>query len=148
MFVGTSPASTAGHHASAVTLGAGIFASRKNGHHEEREAEFDPERSLGRLVDELGRVMGNDVSRTLLHADNVDFSPRNFQAGPPLLFHPLGRLLPWGPTLLTFLLLLPVPHPSQALLLVKGSLKSVRLPSQGPDIHAELLHAPLRMKRL
>ncbi|ADV24394.1 conserved hypothetical protein [Cryptococcus gattii WM276] len=60
MFVGASPASTAGHHASVVTLGAGIFASRKNGHHEEREAEFDPERSLGRLVDELGRVMGND----------------------------------------------------------------------------------------
>ncbi|OXG22404.1 hypothetical protein C361_03065 [Cryptococcus neoformans Tu259-1] len=60
MFIGASPASTAGHHASAVTLGADIFAGRKDSHSEAGEADFDPERSLGRLVDELGRVMGSD----------------------------------------------------------------------------------------
>ncbi|OCF73805.1 hypothetical protein I204_05649 [Kwoniella mangroviensis CBS 8886] len=58
MFVGASPVSTAGHHASAVTLGAGVFGKRDEGNG--NTSEFDPERSLGRLVGELGRVMGND----------------------------------------------------------------------------------------
>ncbi|WWC86246.1 uncharacterized protein L201_001119 [Kwoniella dendrophila CBS 6074] len=58
MFVGASPVSTAGHHASAVTLGAGLFG-KSNGEND-NTSEFDPERSLGRLVGELGRVMGSD----------------------------------------------------------------------------------------
>nr|XP_018267304.1 uncharacterized protein I303_01289 [Kwoniella dejecticola CBS 10117]OBR89462.1 hypothetical protein I303_01289 [Kwoniella dejecticola CBS 10117] len=62
MFVGASPVSTAGHHASAVSLGAGVFG--KGNRNAARDAgdgsEFDPERSLGRLVGELGRVMGSD----------------------------------------------------------------------------------------
>ncbi|WWC66256.1 uncharacterized protein I206_100157 [Kwoniella pini CBS 10737] len=57
MFVGASPVSTAGHHASAVTLGAGVFGKDD---YFDTGSEFDPERSLGRLVGELGRVMGSD----------------------------------------------------------------------------------------
>ncbi|ODN96492.1 hypothetical protein L198_04206 [Cryptococcus wingfieldii CBS 7118] len=57
MFIGASPISTAGHHASAMTLGAGVF---ENGGDTSRTGEFDPERSLGRLVNELGKVMGNE----------------------------------------------------------------------------------------
>nr|XP_031861374.1 uncharacterized protein CI109_003346 [Kwoniella shandongensis]KAA5528446.1 hypothetical protein CI109_003346 [Kwoniella shandongensis] len=61
MFVGASPVSTAGHHASAVTLGAGVFKDRGDEYGAfNTSGEFDPERSLGRLVGELGRVMGND----------------------------------------------------------------------------------------
>ncbi|WVQ97310.1 hypothetical protein IAU59_004421 [Kwoniella sp. CBS 9459] len=67
MFVGASPVSTAGHHASAVTLGAGVFGNtnrrRRGGRDDDEDAtgvEFDPERSLGRLVGELGKVMGGD----------------------------------------------------------------------------------------
>ncbi|WVR05882.1 hypothetical protein IAU60_002908 [Kwoniella sp. DSM 27419] len=59
MFVGASPVSTAGHHASAVTLGAGVFG-RHGRDATNGDGEFDPERSLGRLVGELGRVMGSD----------------------------------------------------------------------------------------
>nr|XP_019049225.1 hypothetical protein I302_03006 [Kwoniella bestiolae CBS 10118]OCF28155.1 hypothetical protein I302_03006 [Kwoniella bestiolae CBS 10118] len=58
MFIGASPVSTAGHHASAVTLGAGVFGKMNDGYG--NTSEFDPERSLGRLVGELGRVMGSD----------------------------------------------------------------------------------------
>ncbi len=53
-FAGASPVSTAGHHASAVTLGAGVFRRGDKG----EESEFDPDRSLGRLVGELGKVVG------------------------------------------------------------------------------------------
>ncbi|WVQ83835.1 hypothetical protein IAT38_005979 [Cryptococcus sp. DSM 104549] len=62
MFVGASPASTAGHHASAVTLGARVFAK---GGREDAEGEYDPERNVGKLVGELGRVTsgGNIPSR-------------------------------------------------------------------------------------
>ncbi|KAK8865923.1 hypothetical protein IAR55_001071 [Kwoniella newhampshirensis] len=60
MFVGASPVSTAGHHASAVTLGAGVFRSKGDEYGDNTGGEFDPERSLGRLVGELGRVMGSD----------------------------------------------------------------------------------------
>lgn len=54
-----SPVSTAGHHVSALSLGDGVFAraaARRGGG--EADGEFDPERSLGRLVGELGRAMG------------------------------------------------------------------------------------------
>lgn len=58
-----SPVSTAGHHVSAVTLNAGVFRRGKgNQAHVADESDgddFDPERSLGRLVGELGKVMGN-----------------------------------------------------------------------------------------
>lgn len=76
----------------------------------------------------------------------LTFSRRNFQAGLLLPFHPPGRPLPWGPILLTFLLLLHVPHRSQALHLATTSLKSMRLPSQGHDAQARFLHTPRRMK--
>lgn len=66
MFIGASPVSTAGHHASAVTLGAGVFKSHgSRAGDDDGDSEFDPERSLGRLVGELGRVMGSDVSTEL-----------------------------------------------------------------------------------
>ena len=52
-----SPVSTAGHHVSAVTLGEGVF--RTKGGQWESGDEFDPERSLGRLVGELGKAMGS-----------------------------------------------------------------------------------------
>ena len=59
---GESPLSTVGHHVSAMTLADGIFA-RKGGRGkvDRDDDEWDPERSLGRLVGELGRVM-SDVS--------------------------------------------------------------------------------------
>lgn len=59
---GVSPTSTAGHHISAATLGAGVF--RRPGAERERTSgdEFDPDRSLGRLVGELAKAMGDDVS--------------------------------------------------------------------------------------
>ena len=55
-----SPVSTAGHHVSAVTLGEGIFRTGRGGDRDsdlDSGDEFDPERSLGRLVGELGKVM-------------------------------------------------------------------------------------------
>ena len=62
---GESPVSTAGHHVSAMTLADGVY-ERKGARGRERngfgeEDDWDPERSLGRLVGELGRVM-SDVS--------------------------------------------------------------------------------------
>ena len=60
-----SPVSTAGHHVSAMTLADGVFdrvGERGSGREQGSEDEWDPERRLGRLVGELGRVMG-DVSR-------------------------------------------------------------------------------------
>ena len=50
-----SPVSTAGHHVSAITLGEGVY--RTKGGQWESGDEFDPERSLGRLVGELGKAM-------------------------------------------------------------------------------------------
>lgn len=58
----SSPVSTADHHVSAVTLADGVFARPMgNGRHQRDEgesgSEWDPDRSLGRLVGELGKVM-------------------------------------------------------------------------------------------
>ena len=55
-----SPKSTEGHHVSAMTLGGRLF--RRNGVDMDDGSDFDPERSLGRLVGELGRVMSGNVS--------------------------------------------------------------------------------------
>jgi hypothetical protein len=55
-----SPKSTEGHHVSAMTLGGGIF--RRPGADLDDGSDFDPDRSLGRLVGELGRVMHGNVS--------------------------------------------------------------------------------------
>jgi hypothetical protein len=67
LFVGMSPASTAGHHASAMTLGAGVFRRPRGQEYDDSmEGEFDPERSLGRLVGELGRVRKNEVCQTCI----------------------------------------------------------------------------------
>lgn len=57
-----SPVSTADHHVSAVTLADGVFARPMgSGRNKEDDAEsgseWDPDRSLGRLVGELGKVM-------------------------------------------------------------------------------------------
>lgn len=56
-----SPISTADHHVSAVTLADGVFARPMGagGRRDEAESgsEWDPDRSLGRLVGELGKVM-------------------------------------------------------------------------------------------
>jgi hypothetical protein len=58
-----SPVSTAGHHVSAVTLAEGVFKRAVGGgramHDEESGSEWDPDRSLGRLVGELGKAMKN-----------------------------------------------------------------------------------------
>lgn len=58
----SSPVSTADHHVSAVTLADGVFArpmgSGRDRHDDaESGSEWDPDRSLGRLVGELGKVM-------------------------------------------------------------------------------------------
>ena len=73
---GESPVSTAGHHVSAVTLADGIFRRQRE---EDEESEFDPERSLGRLVGELGRVMSGVGLRLTPSSRLVDkqrISPR------------------------------------------------------------------------
>ena len=60
---GESPVSTVGHHVSAMTLADGVFARKGGrGKAERDEDEWDPERRLGRLVGELGRIM-SDVSQ-------------------------------------------------------------------------------------
>ncbi|GMK58487.1 hypothetical protein CspeluHIS016_0505190 [Cutaneotrichosporon spelunceum] len=53
--VGASPTSTDGHHVSAATLGAGVFNNPNR--REAPAGEFDPDRSLGRLVGQLTRAM-------------------------------------------------------------------------------------------
>ncbi|BEI84659.1 hypothetical protein CcaverHIS002_0500600 [Cutaneotrichosporon cavernicola] len=53
--VGASPTSTDGHHVSAATLGAGVFNIPNR--REAPAGEFDPDRSLGRLVGQLTRAM-------------------------------------------------------------------------------------------
>lgn len=57
LFVGGSPLSSAGHHASAVTLGLGVFDRKTQGGNVQQEeddgGEYDPDRSLGRLVRQL-----------------------------------------------------------------------------------------------
>ena len=58
-----SAKSTDGHHVSAMTLGGGIFRRHAAGDGDDG-SEFDPDRSLGRLVGELGRVMAGNVSFT------------------------------------------------------------------------------------
>ena len=58
-----SPVSTAGHHVSAVTLAEGVFTRPMGGRGQHEGdvsgsgSEWDPDRSLGRLVGELGKVM-------------------------------------------------------------------------------------------
>ncbi|KIR56325.1 hypothetical protein I315_01390 [Cryptococcus gattii Ru294] len=60
--IGISPVSTTGHHASEITLGTGAFKGRIPetivGAHDDQS--FDPERSLGRLVGELCRIIGDE----------------------------------------------------------------------------------------
>lgn len=75
--VGMSPASTAGHHISAVTLGAGVFR-RPGGDMSERTEEFDPDRSLGRLTRELARTMQKEVSlmATIGFTDTQAIAPK------------------------------------------------------------------------
>lgn len=57
-----SPVSTAGHHVSAVTLAEGVFkraVGAGQGVDSGEDSEWDPDRSLGRLVGELGKAMKN-----------------------------------------------------------------------------------------
>jgi hypothetical protein len=62
-YLDASPVSTAGHHVSAVTLAEGVFKRAvgvgKGLHGDESGSEWDPDRSLGRLVGELGKAMKN-----------------------------------------------------------------------------------------
>jgi len=62
-YLDASPVSTAGHHVSAVTLAEGVFKRAvgvgKGIHEDESGSEWDPDRSLGRLVGELGKAMKN-----------------------------------------------------------------------------------------
>lgn len=58
---GVSPTSTAGHHISAATLGAGVFRPSRADRDRTEGEEFDPDRSLGRLVGELAKAMGEEV---------------------------------------------------------------------------------------
>ncbi|WVN85439.1 uncharacterized protein L203_100585 [Cryptococcus depauperatus CBS 7841] len=79
LFVGASPVSTAGHHASNMTLGAGVFKTRAARYGEkennpETEEDFDPERSLGKLKGELGRVMKQSK---IPSRPSSPFSPRS-----------------------------------------------------------------------
>lgn len=62
-----SPTSTEGHHVSQMTLADRVFKPRvgrgsSEASHSGSDSEFDPERSLGRLVGELSRVMHSGVS--------------------------------------------------------------------------------------
>ena len=56
LFVGGSPVSTLGHHASAVTFGAGIFANKGGYGHghglddADEDGEYDPERGIEGLI--------------------------------------------------------------------------------------------------
>lgn len=78
---GISPTSTAGHHVSAATLGAGVFRRpAARGVSTGAADEFDPDRSLGRLVGELAKAMGDEVrawrvwsrlGRTLIVANRI-----------------------------------------------------------------------------
>jgi hypothetical protein len=62
-YLDASPVSTAGHHVSAVTLAEGVFKRAvgvgRGIHEDESGSEWDPDRSLGRLVGELGKAMKN-----------------------------------------------------------------------------------------
>jgi hypothetical protein len=60
--VGASPTSTPGHHVSAATIGAGVFKRPGTSMRDRTGEEFDPDRSLGRLVGQLSKAMGEDVS--------------------------------------------------------------------------------------
>lgn len=68
-----SPVSTANHHVSAVTLGEGIFRTAR-GMEDMSTDEFDPERSLGRLVGELGKVMGGVSSMQTRMRETADWT--------------------------------------------------------------------------
>lgn len=51
LFVGSSPVSTIGHHASRVTLGAGIFSNKGPVmDSQSEEEEYDPDRAMERLI--------------------------------------------------------------------------------------------------
>lgn len=71
-----SPTSTAGHHVSAVTLAEGVFTrpmgAGRHGHEQHEGdmsgSEWDPDRSLGRLVGELGKVMQSVRLSSPMHA--------------------------------------------------------------------------------
>ena len=58
--------STAGHHVAAMTLADGVFSQKGERGRDGYEEEWDPERSLGRLVGELGRVMSGVSSRAFV----------------------------------------------------------------------------------
>lgn len=73
--MGVSPTSTAGHHISAVTLGAGVFR-RPGADVTERTDEYDPDRSIGRLTRELARTMQKEVSRITDQTDTQAFAPK------------------------------------------------------------------------
>ncbi|CAD6565637.1 MAG: hypothetical protein TREMPRED_001621 [Tremellales sp. Tagirdzhanova-0007] len=83
---GESPLSTVGHHVSAMTLADGIFA-RKGGRGkvDRDDDEWDPERSLGRLVGELGRVMSDRISPRPISPFSPPRSPRSPSPRPSLL---------------------------------------------------------------
>ncbi len=73
--VGASPTSTDGHHVSAATLGAGVF---NNPTHREATGDFDPDRSLGRLVGQLTRAMEDEV-RSPLYQFRDKLTPAHHQ---------------------------------------------------------------------
>ncbi|ODN84442.1 hypothetical protein L202_00392 [Cryptococcus amylolentus CBS 6039] len=89
VFAGSSPVSTAGHHASAMTLGAGVFGGHAGRHGKENEPEghYDSERSMGKLVGELGRVMG---AKNMPSRPDSPFSPRSPSPLPSATSQPLN----------------------------------------------------------
>ncbi|ODO07271.1 hypothetical protein L198_00850 [Cryptococcus wingfieldii CBS 7118] len=89
VFAGSSPVSTAGHHASAMTLGAGVFGGHAGRHGKENEPEgqYDSERSTGKLVGELGRVMG---AKNMPSRPDSPFSPRSPSPLPSATSQPLN----------------------------------------------------------
>ncbi|KAI9635287.1 uncharacterized protein MKK02DRAFT_43969 [Dioszegia hungarica] len=86
--IGESPASTAGHHVSAVSLADGVFR-RKGGAWSDDGSEFDPERSLGRLVGELGKVMGSGSGGRISPRPTSPFSAHHHSLSPPRSPSPL-----------------------------------------------------------
>jgi hypothetical protein len=82
-YVDASPVSTAGHHVSAVTLAEGVFKRAvgigRGIHEDESGSEWDPDRSLGRLVGELGKAMKNVRAFRIFVRDlivDIQISPR------------------------------------------------------------------------
>lgn len=70
LFIGGSPVSTLGHHASAVTFGAGIFAHNNKGGYdgEDGDAEYDPDRRIEGLI-AAAKIVPPSENKNVFHQE-------------------------------------------------------------------------------